>query len=57
MMPVLDGKATFAKIKDIDELARIPVVFMTAKVLTSIDAVRTHMKTLPKFTIALRQTQ
>jgi len=34
MMPGLDGKATFAEIKSMPLLARIPVVFMTAKVLT-----------------------
>jgi len=34
MMPGLDGKATFGKFKEIPSLAAIPVVFMTAKVLT-----------------------
>ena len=34
MMPGLDGKATFSKFKEIPSLAAIPVVFMTAKVLT-----------------------
>ncbi|CAN5428846.1 response regulator [soil metagenome] len=34
MMPGLDGKATFSKFKDIPSLSAIPVVFMTAKVLT-----------------------
>jgi two-component system OmpR family response regulator len=32
MMPGLDGKATFEKLQEIPELAKIPVVFMTAKV-------------------------
>jgi len=32
MMPGLDGKATFDKLQDNPELAKIPVVFMTAKV-------------------------
>lgn len=34
MMPGLDGKATFGKLKEIPSLAAVPVVFMTAKVLT-----------------------
>ena len=34
MMPGLDGKATFGKFKEIPALSTIPVVFMTAKVLT-----------------------
>ena len=34
MMPGLDGKATFGKFKEIPSLSAIPVVFMTAKVLT-----------------------
>ena len=34
MMPGLDGKATFEKLQEIPELAKIPVVFMTAKVQT-----------------------
>ncbi|MFA6209113.1 MAG: response regulator [Candidatus Obscuribacterales bacterium] len=34
MMPGLDGKATFNKFKEIPALKGIPVVFMTAKVLT-----------------------
>jgi CheY-like chemotaxis protein len=32
MMPGLDGKATFEKLQETPELAKIPVVFMTAKV-------------------------
>jgi two-component system, OmpR family, response regulator len=32
MMPGMDGKATFEKLQEIPELAKIPVVFMTAKV-------------------------
>ena len=34
MMPGLDGKATFSRFKEIPLLRAIPVVFMTAKVLT-----------------------
>jgi CheY-like chemotaxis protein len=34
MMPGLDGKATFEKLQEIPDLAKIPVVFMTAKVQT-----------------------
>ena len=32
MMPGLDGKATFERLQENPELAKIPVVFMTAKV-------------------------
>jgi|ERR1019366_3276894 two-component system OmpR family response regulator len=34
MMPGLDGKATFEKLQEMPDLAKIPVVFMTAKVQT-----------------------
>lgn len=35
MMPVLDGPATFAKLRATPETARIPIVFLTAKVQPS----------------------
>lgn len=31
MMPGLDGEQTFAKLREIDGLAEIPIVFMTAR--------------------------
>jgi two-component system, OmpR family, response regulator len=34
MMPGMDGKATFAKLQENPALAGIPVIFMTAKVLS-----------------------
>jgi two-component system OmpR family response regulator len=34
MMPGLDGKATFEKLQQKPDLAKIPVIFMTAKVQT-----------------------
>ena len=34
MMPGIDGKATFEKLQEMPDLAKIPVVFMTAKVQT-----------------------
>lgn len=33
MMPIMDGPTTLDKIKQQDELANIPIIFMTAKIL------------------------
>lgn len=43
MMPGMDGPTTMAELRRIPELARVPVVFMTAKVQPSEIA---HLKTL-----------
>ncbi|HEY9757411.1 MAG TPA: response regulator [Oculatellaceae cyanobacterium] len=34
MMPGMDGPTTFSKLKEIPQMANVPVIFMTAKVQT-----------------------